>query len=188
MNANDHIDAMYEAVLAAPHELDRRRVLADALLEAGDPRGEFITLQLETSARARKRAQKLLERHRRHFLGRLAGVVLEGTDEWRHGFVVAAHVRLMGDHVELKDWATIERLVGFLTPCEPKELASPNLRRLRELELMPSELERYAAPWVREAQLQRLIERARVWLGKARRQHVLHRGREWYGGRDLLAW
>ena len=35
-----------EAVLQNPADLSLRAVLADALLEAGDPRGEFIALQL----------------------------------------------------------------------------------------------------------------------------------------------
>lgn len=188
MSANEPIQAMYEAVWAAPHELDRRLVLADALLEAGDPRGEFIALQFETSARARKRAQKLLDRHRAHFLGPLSGVVLEGTDEWRHGFVFWAHARLMGDFVGLAAWATVERLVGFLTPFEPKELASVHLRCLRELELVPSDLDRNLPARTRQQRLQRLLDDVRSWLAKAGRRHVLRRGREWYRGRDLLDW
>ncbi|MBL8919926.1 MAG: TIGR02996 domain-containing protein [Myxococcaceae bacterium] len=182
MDPNEHVNEMFEAVWAAPHELDRRLVLADALLEAGDPRGEFIALQFETSARARKRAQKLLDRHRRRFLGRLESAIFVGTEVWRHGFVVSATVRLVGDHVELKAWATVERLVGCLTAFEPKELASPHLRSLRVVELIPPETVRSAAPWLREERLARTLDGARGWLAKAGRAHVLHRGREWHAG------
>jgi uncharacterized protein (TIGR02996 family) len=39
------IDALWRAVIEAPDDLDRRLVLADALLERGDPRGEAIAVQ-----------------------------------------------------------------------------------------------------------------------------------------------
>jgi uncharacterized protein (TIGR02996 family) len=40
------IEALYDAVYADPANLDARAVLADALLNRDDPRGEFIALQL----------------------------------------------------------------------------------------------------------------------------------------------
>ena len=41
------IDALYAAVFAAPADDGPRLVLADALQEAGDPRGEFLSLALD---------------------------------------------------------------------------------------------------------------------------------------------
>ncbi|MDP1917481.1 MAG: hypothetical protein Q8L14_14670, partial [Myxococcales bacterium] len=151
-------------------------VLADALLEVGDPRGEFIALQFETSARARKRAQKLLDRHRRHFLGSLAGVLITGSDVWRHGFVVEGAVRLMGDHVDLKAWATVERLVGYLSPYAPKELGSVHLKSLRQLQLALLDVDRYSR--IDDRPHVAALHRVRACLGSAR-QHVLQRGKEW---------
>jgi len=178
MSTHAHIDAMFEAVWDAPADLVRRRVLADALLEVGDPRGEFIALQFETSARARKRAQKLLDRHRRHFLGSLAGVLITGSDVWRHGFVVEGAVRLMGEHVELHAWATVERLVGHLSPSAPRELGSIHLKSLRQLQLVPVEVDRYGGYDFNGRTHVTALNRVRACLGSAR-QRVLERGKEW---------
>lgn len=170
---------MFEAVWAAPKDLARRLVLADALIEQNDPRGEFIMLQFETSARARKRAQKLLDRHRSHFLGRLRDVIVPGTDVWSHGFVVEACLDLVGGSAELRAWATVERLVANVTQHEPKELASPNLVSLRSLSLVPAPVERWVPFHVREAQKEKALRTVRHWLAKGRRLGVLQRGREW---------
>ena len=124
--------AFYEA----PADFARRSVLADALLEAGDPRGEFIALQQHTSARARKRAQKLLDRHRAAFLGPLARVVVPGTDVWRGGFLVACEAQLNGTLAGEPSWATVERLAVHYDGHEPRELASPHLRSLRAVSLV----------------------------------------------------
>jgi uncharacterized protein (TIGR02996 family) len=64
-------DPLFQAVLAEPEEDAPRLVLADKLLELGDPRGEFIQLQVhaareEDRARAKdlaERANKLLKKH-----------------------------------------------------------------------------------------------------------------------------
>lgn len=40
------LEAAWQAVLASPQDERARRVLADAMIEAGDPHGEFIALQL----------------------------------------------------------------------------------------------------------------------------------------------
>jgi len=44
------LDPLLRAVLEEPHDLGRRRVFADQLLERGDPRGRFISLQLSGSS------------------------------------------------------------------------------------------------------------------------------------------
>lgn len=179
MSASALISEMFEAVWAAPADLSRRLVLADALLEQSDPRGEFIMLQFETSARARKRSQKLLDRHRTHFLGRLRDVIVPGTDVWSHGFVVEVSTNLVGGEAELRAWATVERLVATLTEHEPKELASPNLVSLRTLSLVPAPVDRWVPFHVREAQKEKALRSVRHWLAKGRRLGVLQRGREW---------
>lgn len=84
----------YRAVFDAPRDLLRRRVLADWLIEQGDPHGEFIAVQFEHSRKARLRAGKLLHRHRAHFLGPLAPwVELRDDERWEHGFLVHGAVR-----------------------------------------------------------------------------------------------
>jgi len=179
MSPDSTISSMFEAVYAAPLDVCRRRVLADVLLERGEPRGEFIALQLDTSARARKRAQKLLNRHRLQFLGPLWDVLVPGTDTWAKGFVVSAQLRLAGGAAEVLALGTIESLVGHLTTHEPRELASPCLRGLRSLQLVPVQSDRYTPASVRGTAHQRGLESARRWLARAHRGHVLRRGAEW---------
>jgi uncharacterized protein (TIGR02996 family) len=79
----------FRQVCEAPNDALRRRVLADWLIEQGDPHGEFIMLQFESSAHraARLRAAKLLRRHHEHFLGPLAPFVTARDDEaWELSF------------------------------------------------------------------------------------------------------
>lgn len=85
-------------------------MLADALLQHGDPRGDFIALQLEGSRLASKRAEKILRRHRERFLGPLACVVSSVDEEWRDGFLWSAHVNLTGTLMDAREWATVGEL------------------------------------------------------------------------------
>lgn len=184
------ITALFLAVYDAPKDLARRQVLADALMEAGDPRGEFITLQLDGSSRSRKRAQKLLDRHERDWLAplRLALRVVKsnqlnlprhrlGHTEWRDGFLVSADVWLTGNLVNEPAWATVESLVVHgVMQREPTELASPWMRSLEKVQLgfEPTDRERYA--WEDFTQT---VDRVRELLVAAHRPHALRRGQEW---------
>ncbi len=62
---------LLDAVLAAPDDDDPRLVLADALLERGEPRGELIALQCRsagpTEGEAAEREASLLQRHWRRW-------------------------------------------------------------------------------------------------------------------------
>lgn len=79
--------ALEEALVLHPDDLAAHSAYADYLTEQGDPRGEFIQVQLaleneKLPARERKRLQKreseLLDVHRRTWLGALAGPLLDG--------------------------------------------------------------------------------------------------------------
>lgn len=180
MTLDDQIQAMFDGVYAAPLDRQRREVLADALLQAGLPRGEFIALQLDGSRRARKRAQKLLERHRPEWLGPLLDNVVAGTDAWREGFLSAAHVRLWGDRVDERSWATVERLVLHWRGVQPLELASPHLSSLRALKLFPLD---HGATWRGDDWAvqgrERVLLQVREILAEAHRGDVLKPGDEW---------
>lgn len=132
-----NLEQLYQNVYEKPADDARRLVLADALLERGDPRGELIVLQYETHALARKRAKKLIERHRAHFLGPLSDVVLHGSDEWERGFLAGCCARLSGGTVDCPAWATVKRLhvVGG-GALEPAELASQWMRSLNEVRVL----------------------------------------------------
>jgi uncharacterized protein (TIGR02996 family) len=81
-----------EAILENPDDDHPRHVLADALIEKGDPRGELIRLQLERETAKGKRAaeleaaeRKLLRKHELRWLGDLRPHLLEWR--WRRGFL-----------------------------------------------------------------------------------------------------
>lgn len=137
------IEGLFQAVYARPGDLGARQVLADSLQEVGDPRGEFIALQLQTrrTQRSERRMQKLLERHRPEFLKGLSAIVMPGGDRvWEQGFLVEATVLLEGLHVELPELATLQRVELVFTPAPPLELRSPHLKSLEEITLGPTSL------------------------------------------------
>ena len=128
---------LYQKVYENPGDDAARLVLADALLEAGDVRGELIVLQFQTHALARKRAKKLIDRHRAHFLGPLSGVVMHGSDEWERGFLVGCIAKLSGGTVSCPAWSTVRRL-GVLAggTLDPGEVGSPWMRSLAEVRMV----------------------------------------------------
>ena len=84
------MEALFTAVYAAPDDLDARRVLADALQEAGDPRGAFIQLQLleragQATRASTQRADALLKSHHAEWLGDPHPIVYRAW--FRSGFV-----------------------------------------------------------------------------------------------------
>lgn len=74
MTADDEqVRGLRERIAADPSDDEPRHVLADVLMERGDPRGEFIQLQLaqaagDTSERTKGRLKILLGRHGRQWL------------------------------------------------------------------------------------------------------------------------
>ena len=90
--------ALLAAVLAEPADDDARAVLADYLIAAGDPRGEFIAIQLELARRGNPteredpRTKPLWDRYRAlhsRYSGRWLRPVKSITKFWRlrRGFV-----------------------------------------------------------------------------------------------------
>jgi uncharacterized protein (TIGR02996 family) len=63
-----HVEALWRAVAEDPTDLDRRLVLADALIERGDPRGHAISLQCHDVVEG----TQLLEERRFELLGETA--------------------------------------------------------------------------------------------------------------------
>ena len=110
--------ALLAAVYASPADDAPRRVFADFLLERGDPRGEFITLQLAGDAASKKAADKLLAAHGKNWLD---GLSLVKEPRFHRGFLSSAKVtfktqREAEKYGALPAWATVESL----------ELASSN--------------------------------------------------------------
>jgi uncharacterized protein (TIGR02996 family) len=84
----DRIASLEAAIVADPDDTDSYLVLADALIEAGDPRGELILAQHQGIA---KRDRELTERFGGE-ISTLAGVPVQL--EWRLGFVWRCSVDL----------------------------------------------------------------------------------------------
>lgn len=128
-----------------------RMIYADALQDAGDPRGEMITLQL-TNPGTRRELQ-LIRDHERVWLGPLDKVVQKSGLVWSRGFVSA--LRLVGRTLDAPmvaehAWLTVEQL--DLAECWGENIARwlvtlPVLRRVyrmlgRDTRFLPPEV-----PW-----------------------------------------
>jgi uncharacterized protein (TIGR02996 family) len=136
----DEADALLAQIAADPEDDDLRRLYADVLLEAGDLRGELITLQLagKLTAAQRKRERELLAAHAVEWLGELGPLFQRGGLRYTRGLPaagridgekLAAAMALHGDprwgsfvELEIKGWR-----------CPAAALAHPVLRGLRAL-------------------------------------------------------
>lgn len=103
-------------VYARPDDDGPRLVLADFLLERGDPQGEFITLQFKADKSKEEKAREaaLKTKHGKSWLGPLATVVLKDV-EFRRGFPskVVAKFKSQREAEQYGDdpaWATVEDL------------------------------------------------------------------------------
>ncbi len=109
-------DSLYAAVWAAPDDDAPRLVLADFLSERGDPRGEFISLQLARHANTldaagKKREKELLKRHKKQWLGPIAPLIQLHNLRFERGFLVTCQLepnaeleKTLGAHPA---WSTI---------------------------------------------------------------------------------
>jgi uncharacterized protein (TIGR02996 family) len=127
--------ALEKALLAHPDEIAAHSAYADYLTEAGDPRGEFIQVQLaledENRPKAdrdalRKREKALLKKHGEQWLGEL-GRFLVG--EWSgedkpYGFQFA------------RGWLETVRMLPIPDPLVETLARSPETRLLRRLEIV----------------------------------------------------
>ena len=151
--SDDDAAALFAAVYAALDDDGPRAVLADWLQERGDPRGDFIALQLAAppSRDAARRMQALQRAHATHWLGRLASLVPPHEVGWERGFPARARISVKRPSearrlVELPELATLRALrlgrLGEVAGAEltRRVLSSPALRRVRELEDVPAAL------------------------------------------------
>lgn len=113
--------ALLDEVYADPDADVPRFVYADWLTSRGDPRGEFIGLQLERHARRgppSARELELLERHRFEWSGILHGVLGVDGRVFERGFVAEASIEtppLERELIDVPEWTTLRSLDGHLT-------------------------------------------------------------------------
>ncbi len=157
-------ERLWHAILRRPHSRRLRLVYADWLDDHGDPRAEFIRLQLGAVPRDPWREAELLRAHELgwlgpmsahardwHFSGGLlewvsveAPVFLAHADAWvRRPGLLGAHLTDLSGHVRgLADCLAVRRLPYLflgdngLTPDDARVLAeSPHLKGIRHLYL-----------------------------------------------------
>lgn len=133
-------DELLAAIYAEPRLDEHRRVYADWLSERGDPRGEFILLQLiEHDGRAtklsRERARSLIRSHAKAWLGPLDEVLERKSVVFDRGFPTRAvckpGLRKPNRHFTDPMWATFEHLSDPPLTLIPQRA----LRSLRSLSL-----------------------------------------------------
>jgi uncharacterized protein (TIGR02996 family) len=130
------------AVYANPADDGARQVYGDALLEAGDPRGELIALQFKKKLKLeeKKRVRELLKQHAEGWLGDLAPLFWRNSVVFARGFLAAGHLTqgptpLMLAAPQDAAWSTVERLVCTFAQWGAMcgILRSPHMRSLRVL-------------------------------------------------------
>ncbi|HEU0029310.1 MAG TPA: hypothetical protein VFQ53_01670 [Kofleriaceae bacterium] len=130
---------LLDAYLANPDDEAALAVLADALVEAGDPRGELIALETAiangtASSKAAERAPTLLYEHRDRWLEPLPDV---GRAQFERGFPVSLVCEPRVDGrlaaaVEHREWATLRELVVAVPHLD----LTPLVRRMPRLRLL----------------------------------------------------
>ena len=139
-NVDTELDTLLAAVLAHPDDDHTRSVYADALQERGDPRGEFIALQLAKTDE--KRQRKLLDEHGRDWIAPLDAAIKPDSIRFARGFLDACRVewktpkqrqQLVGHPL----WSTVTEL-----DCADMDFAlDPVFKALRYATLTPMALE-----------------------------------------------
>ena len=151
-----------DGVYAAPHDIGPRAVYGDALLEAGDPRGELIALQLARRPRRApsERELELLARHGQSWAGPLAALAAPGSLRFTAGFLSGLEIiRHQGlpRLLTAREWSTLRGLdIGALRwasqPLAQRLLTEAPLGALRRLWNMPMVLaQRLARAGVRSS-------------------------------------
>ena len=112
------LEGLLAQVARQPRDVALRAVVADALETAGDPRGEFIALQLAIANGAadrklHKRATLLLDAHFATWTADLPGLARAGS-RFERGFLDAARfegpVHSLALSLDAPSWGTVERL------------------------------------------------------------------------------
>lgn len=182
-------DELLARIYAHPDDLDERAVIADWLVERGDPRGELISLQLAPPTRERRlRAKQLVREHYRTWMGELYNAVYCGTYRFRRGVPDGARIDVRELHhaLEAPQWSTLryinldhdgaielESFVRVLSRCRSLEqlsgagaltqeaLAAGACPKLRWLAI-PSKIRRAARAMYRE--LPALPRLEAIWI------------------------
>ncbi len=143
----DRAASLLQQIYEDPASDEFRIAYADWLIDNGNPRGEFIQLQMlpKRTRAQRKRATSLLKKHRNEWLGPIAAAVKKNSVVFERGFLARAQLTkascppgLYGDPA----WATVIELdMEFRSMVEGQFFTHPvfrSLRILRGLFLLPA--------------------------------------------------
>lgn len=143
--SDDHASLvpLFDAIAEAPDDDGPRQVLADALMERGDNRGEFIALQLLrarglSTAMQESRERVLQENHWRRWFSEVPGVstghttAVTSAHDFHRGFLRSCVLSPCGVGVDSPAWRMIER-IDLENTRNAAELAAPALTRLSVL-------------------------------------------------------
>ncbi len=150
-------DALLAAIYADLDDDAARAVYADRLLERGDPRGEFIALQIAdarggASEKDRKHIRGLLRTHWGAWGEPLYGAIDHGRSRFERGFLArveglnpsaAERVTMMIGH---PIWATVRHVASVSqSVCYGELISHPVMRAVRSLELAADDVPAVAA-------------------------------------------
>jgi uncharacterized protein (TIGR02996 family) len=138
------LDDLVAAVYEQPDDETVRQVYADALLEVGDPRGDFMVLQFKrargealTPAETKQEAA-LQKKHAKAWLGPLYDVLHTTHLEFRKGFLYGGQIRPVGKAIAAARnhpaWATVRELnmsTGGTNERGASLILQPNARHIR---------------------------------------------------------
>jgi hypothetical protein len=132
MSAAESIAELYAQVYATPADDHVRRVLADALIAANDPRGELILWQLEPDKDYHRRAMRLIQQHGVSWLGPLRGMVIPLAYE--RGFLASCQlVSEVEIDFTLEMWATVHTIDASELAHHERIEITPVMRSLRKV-------------------------------------------------------
>ncbi len=171
-------DKLLAQVWAAPEDLPLRSVIGDALIELGDPWGEFIAFQVQGKRIDRSPLKELLRKHGARFAGPMVHVGARAAMTFEHGFLASCTIgrdmvgrRRWEDVVNAPHWATVKRVVFASGYSPPKWwfedwLTKSNLTSLREIAIGNLGLSRASPgdPWAMTKVPKRLEWRAEAVL------------------------
>jgi uncharacterized protein (TIGR02996 family) len=129
------IDDMLQAIYDHPDDDQARAIYADMLLEAGDPRGEFISLQLRGDRKSAGQAKRLLKEHEETWLGPLASGASKLGRSWNRGFLDSFGI--MSEVPHHKSLATVRELTLNGSRVMDAFLSAPALRNVHTVYRMP---------------------------------------------------
>ena len=149
---------LFDAVYRHPSADEPRQVLADRLQAAGDPRGEFIALEVHAAPTPsmRTKAAHLLAEHRLAWMGPFAGVAWPFSSTFERGFLSTVTLgtprrAALEALATAPEWANIEAVTLQGGPEDYDWPLIEPLRRVRRLNVPHSVLIRMSGTWQADA-------------------------------------